>query len=45
MGKHHGKMDHSASQRIQSSQDKKGNQGDAGFKSRSMSAADRNTKK
>lgn len=45
MAKKSGKMNHEASRRIQSSQDKKGNSGDQGFKSRAMSAADKNAKK
>lgn len=38
------KMDSEAARRIQSSQDKKGDKGDQGFKSRAMSAADKNKK-
>jgi hypothetical protein len=39
------KMDSDAARRIQSSQDKKGQNGDAGFKSRSMSSSARSAKK
>ena len=43
MGK--SKMTQKAARRIQSNQDKKGSKGDAGFKSRAMSAAAKNNKK
>lgn len=43
MGK--SKMTQKAARRIHSNQDKKGSKGDAGFKSRAMSAAAKNNKK
>ena len=43
MGKN--KMSQKAARKIQSTQDKKGAKGDQGFKSRSMSAANRSNKK
>lgn len=39
MGKGNGKMNSNSARRIQSSQDRKGSNQDAGFKSRAMSAA------
>ena len=39
------KMTPGAAKRIQSSQDKKGSNGDQGFKSRTMSSAAKNTRK
>ena len=38
-------MDSKAARRIQSSQDKKGSKGDSGFKSRTTSAASKNSNK
>lgn len=39
------KMSQKSARRIQSSQDRKGSKGDAGFKSRAMKAASKSTQK